>query len=117
MNPDLSWWPPSSAENGSRPIFVGDAKYKKLETLGSQNADIYQMLAYCTAGRSALCLLVYVAGERKPETYKIRHAGKTIEVASLDLSGTPEAILNEVRVLADRVKAYAHASPQALPAA
>ena len=49
MNPDLSWWPPIPAENGSRPIFVGDAKYKKLETLGSQNADIYQMLAYCTA--------------------------------------------------------------------
>ena len=50
-------------------------------------------------------------------TYKIRHAGKTIEVASLDLRGTPEDILNEVRCLADRVKAHAQASPQALPAA
>ena len=117
MNPDLSWWPASSAENGSRPIFVGDAKYKKLETLGSQNADIYQMLAYCTAADLPSGLLVHAAGERKPEAYKIRHAGKTIEVASLDLSGTPEAILNEVRGVADRVKAYAHASPQALPAA
>ena len=116
MNPDLSWWPPSSAENGSRPIFVGDAKYKKLETLGSQNADIYQMLAYCTAADLPSGLLVYAAGEGKPGAYKIRHADKTIEVASLDLSGTPEAILNEVRGLADRVKAYAHASPQALPA-
>ena len=117
MNPDLSWWPPRPAENGPRPIFVGDAKYKKLEPPGSENADIYQMLAYCTAADLPSGLLVYAAGERQPEAYKIRHAGKTIEVASLDLRGTPEAILNEVRGLADRVKAHAHAPPQALPAA
>ena len=116
MKPDLSWWPPGPAKNGSRPLFVGDAKYKKLETPGFEHADIYQMLAYCTAADLPSGLLVYAAGEGQPGAYKIRHAGKTIEVASIDLRGTPEAILDEVRRLAGRVKTHTHAS-QALLAA
>ncbi len=54
MKPDLSWWPSGTAGNGSQPIFVADAKYKKLEQRGFEHADIYQMLAYCTGGRSVL---------------------------------------------------------------
>ena len=57
MYPDLSWW----AE--SRPLFVGDAKYKKLDTPGFRHADIYQMLAYCTAADLPSGLLVYAAGK------------------------------------------------------
>ena len=111
MKPDLSWWPPVSANDGVRPLFVGDAKYKKLQPRGFEHHDIYQMLAYCTAADLPSGLLVYAAGEDKPGAYKIRHAGKTIEVASLDLRGTPEAILDEVRHLAGRVKTHTHASP------
>ena len=106
MCPDLSWW------DGSRPIFVGDAKYKKLKPQRFEHADIYQMLAYCTAADLTSGLLVYAAGEDEPGVYKIKHAGKTIEVAPLDLGGTPEAILGEVRRIAERVKA--HASPEVL---
>ena len=105
MYPDLSWWPAVPAMNGARPIFVGDAKYKKLETPGFQHADIYQMLAYCTAADLPSGLLVY-AGEGESSAHKIKHAGKTIEVASLDLAGTPEDILAEVRRLAEHVDAY-----------
>ena len=47
VKPDLSWWTPGSAGRGPLPRFVGDAKYKKLDTF--RHADIYQMLAYCTA--------------------------------------------------------------------
>ena len=106
MKPDLSQWPPGPVKNGTRPLFVGDAKYKKLETQGFQHADIYQMLAYCTAVDLPSGLLVYAAGEGERGAYKIKHAGKTIEVDWLDVSGTPEAILGEVRRLADRVKAH-----------
>ena len=106
MKPDLSWWPSGTAGNGSQPIFVGDAKYKTLEPERFENADIYQMLAYCTAADLPSGLLVY-AGEGESSAHKIKHAGKTIEVASLDLAGTPEAILGEVRRLAERVKAGA----------
>ena len=103
MKPDLSWWPSGTAGNGSQPIFVGDAKYKKLEQRGFEHADIYQMLAYCTAANLSYGLLVY-AGKGETSTHRIRHAGKTIEVASLDLAGTPEEILAQVRRLAGRVK-------------
>ena len=85
MQPDLSWWV------RARPAFVGDAKYKKLEPQGFRHADIYQMLAYCTAADLPSGLLNYAAGEDEPMSYQIRHAEKTIEVDSLDLSGTPEA--------------------------
>ena len=102
MQPDLSWWV------RARPAFVGDAKYKKLEPQGFRHADIYQMLAYCTAADLPSGLLVYAAGEDEPRSYQIRHAEKTIEVASLDLSGTPEEILDEVGRLADRVRSHRH---------
>ena len=112
MKPDLSWWSVGAAKNGSRPLFVGDAKYKKTDPQGFEHADIYQMLAYCTAADLPSGLLIYAAGEDKPGAYKIKHTGKpiTIEVASLDLRGTPEAILDEVRRLAGRVKTHTHAS-------
>ena len=111
VEPELSWWPPGSAGTGSLPCFVGDAKYKKLELQGFRHADIYQMLAYCTAAGLPSGLLIYAAGEDEPTTYRINHAGKTIEVASLDLSGTPEAILDSVRQLAGRVHDHVPDSP------
>ena len=116
MKPDISWWLRNPKERGALPIFVGDAKYKELDREGFEHADIYQMLAYCTAANLSSGLLVYAAGEGNPGVYKIEHADKTIEVASLNLEGTPEAILGEVGRLAERVDARIHASP-ALPAA
>ena len=110
MQPDLSRWPSVSTKRSARPIFVGDAKYKKLKPQGFEHADVYQMLAYCIAADLPSGLLVYAAGEGELGTYKIRYAGKTIEVASLDLTGTPEAILGEIRRLANRAKAHTHTS-------
>ena len=97
LKPDLSWW------SGGRCRFVGDAKYKRLRPSGFQHADIYQMLAYCTVLDLPSGLLVYAAGEDEPGKHRIRHIGKTIEVASLDLSGPPDKILDEVRWIARRV--------------
>ena len=111
MKPDLSWRLSGSSATGSLPCFVADAKYKKLVTPGFKHADIYQMLAYCTAAGLPSGLLIYAAGEDEPATYRINHAGKTIEVASLDLSGTPEAILDSVRQLAGRVHEHVLHSP------
>ena len=111
VEPDLSWW--STGQNGSEPHprFVGDAKYKKLELQGFRHADIYQMLAYCTAADLPSGLLIYADGEGEPAKYRINHAGKTIEVAALDLSGTPKAILDSVRQLAGRVHDHVLDSP------
>ena len=106
MEPDLSWWA-SRPGGGTLPRFVGDAKYKKLDTAGFRHADIYQMLAYCTAADLPSGLLIYADGEGEPAKYRIDHAEKTIEVAALDLSGAPEAILGDVERLAERVRVHA----------
>ena len=101
LEPDLSWWA------GGRCRFVGDAKYKRLDIAGFRHADMYQMLAYCTASGLSSGLLAYAAGEAEPGVHRIRNAGKTIEVVSVDLTGTPEMILSEVRRIAGRVQRMA----------
>lgn len=118
VQPDLSWWPSDPGRGEPHPIFVGDAKYKKLErderrdNPDFRHADIYQMLAYCTATDLPYGLLIYAAGEGEPDRYEIEHAGKTIEVVSMDLSGTPDDILGEVSRLGKliRVHAFSHAA-------
>ena len=105
--PDLSWWSPGYAGSGPHPRFVGDAKYKKLDAPGFRHADIYQVLAYCIAADLPSGLLVYAAGEDVAGQHRINHAGKAIEVATLNLTGAPEDILGEVDRLAERVRAHA----------
>ncbi len=101
LEPDLSWW------TGGRCRFVGDAKYKRLDSDAFRHPDVYQMLAYCTASGMPSGMLVYAEGEAEPGVYRIRNAGKTIEVVSLDLSGTPDMILSEVRTIGARVRRMA----------
>jgi hypothetical protein len=48
-------------------------------------------------------LLVYAAGEGEPVTHQVVHIGKELEVVTLDLCGSPSAILAQVRQLASRV--------------
>ena len=51
-----------------RPRAVIDAKYKAEKPAGYPNADLYQMLAYCTALRLSDGHLVYAKGsaEQRP---------------------------------------------------
>ena len=113
LYPDLFW------HIGNRPIFVGDAKYKRITSTDFPNADIYQMLAYCTAANLHSGMLTYAAEDHERGGHHVKHsitnANKTIEVTSIDLSGQPEEILDEVCRLATRVKV--HAGQQILSAA
>ncbi len=101
LKPDLVW------QEGSSYKFIGDAKYKYLEPKGFKHADIYQMLAYCTAANLPSGLLIYAAGDNKqPSTYRVKHICKTIEVATLDLRGEMKDILREVKCIAGLVKKH-----------
>ncbi|MCY3654994.1 MAG: hypothetical protein OXG95_00040 [Chloroflexi bacterium] len=100
--PDLMW---RSGPGGS-PAFVGDAKYKRIEPDGFRHADVYQMLAYCIASDLPSGLLVYSAKEHEPTSHLIRHIGKTIEIAALDLSRDPKAILEDVGRIAGIVRKH-----------
>ncbi|MXZ39911.1 MAG: restriction endonuclease [Holophagales bacterium] len=99
LKPDLSWW------NGLTCTFVGDAKYKRVKHAHVPNADLYQLLAYTTALDLPGGLLVYAEGEADDVEHRVRHAGKQLEIATLDLSGSIESLRSEVGRLAERVRA------------
>lgn len=101
LEPDLSWW-----QNG-RCRFVGDAKYKRVNVSGIKHPDLYQLLAYVIGLDLPAGLLVYAAGEAEAVEHVVAHAGKRLEVTTIDLSGTPTTILDRVDQLARRVRTLA----------
>lgn len=98
LAPDLCWY------RGGRPVFVGDVKYKRTRAGGVRHADLYQLLAYTVAADLPGGLLVYAAGEGEPVTHRVRHAGKDLVVAALDLARPPDGVLAQVAALADTVR-------------
>ena len=98
LKPDLTWWV------GGKCIFVGDAKYKKVDDKPVPNADLYQLLAYTTALDLPGGMLIYAKGEDKEIVHRVRHADKQIEIAALDLSGSIKQIDLRVQHLAKRVR-------------
>lgn len=109
LRPDLTWW------EGNRCWFVGDVKYKKLEgRKGGEkeepgkppNDDMYQLLAYVTAANLPGGMLIYAQWEGEAGTvkYTVRHCGKVLRVAALDLSGSLEEVLGRVKELAKEIK-------------
>ena len=97
LRPDMAW------RDGSRYTFVGDVKYKRADA-GVPNADLYQLLAYATALDLPGGLLIYAQGEREPMAHTVRHSGKRLEIATLDLSGTLEGTLERIGYLAQRIR-------------
>lgn len=99
LRPDISWW------DGNACAFVGDLKYKNIENRDVPNADLYQLLAYATALDLPGGMLIYAQGERDEGEYEIRHVGKRLQVAALDLSGGLDAVLERVAALANKIRA------------
>lgn len=90
------------AEDGI-PLAVADAKYKAEKPAGYPDADLYQMLAYCTALNLPEGHLVYAKGNAPHGSHRVKHAGIVIHQHALDLDQSPAALLDEVRVLARRI--------------
>ena len=98
--PDLTWW------EGGACLFVGDVKYKKVSDGGGvPNADLYQLLAYAAALGLPGGTLIYAKGESEEGEHIVRHVGKRLRVAALDLSGDLNAVLRRVDVLASAIAA------------
>ena len=100
LQPDLTWW------DGSKCMFVGDAKYKRVNVASTPNADLYQLLAYVTALDLPGGMLIYAQGESDDMVHRVRHSDKSLQVAALDLSGTLDDVLDRVRDLAGSVRGY-----------
>lgn len=83
-----------------------DAKYKAEKPRGYPNADLYQLLAYCTVLGLRNGHLVYAAGNEKAARHVVRQADIEILCHALTLSQPPEALLAEMRELAGKIAVY-----------
>jgi 5-methylcytosine-specific restriction enzyme subunit McrC len=96
IKPDLVW----HSSDGT-PLAVVDAKYKAEKPDGFPDADLYQMLAYCTALRLSDGHLVYAKGDAPHGSHRVRNAGVTIHQHALDLDQPARTLLADVHELAD----------------
>jgi 5-methylcytosine-specific restriction enzyme subunit McrC len=94
MKPDLVWYV------GGTALAVVDAKYKAEKPEGFPDADLYQLLAYCTALGLPAGHLVYARGEAEPRRHRIPGANVEIHCHTLDLRQTPQQLLDQLRRLA-----------------
>ncbi|WP_028851086.1 McrC family protein [Thermocrispum municipale] len=90
------------ADDGT-PLAVADAKYKTEKPQGFPDADLYQMLAYCTALNLPEGHLVYAQGKVPHTRHRIRNAGVVIHQHALDLDQPPGDLLSSVALLARRL--------------
>lgn len=100
MYPDLVWY----ADTG-KPVAVIDAKYKAEKPDGFPNADLYQLLAYCTAMRLPIGHLVYAKGNETGREYTVREAGVQVRAHTLDLALDPGDLLRSIGALAREIAA------------
>ncbi|MEU0270861.1 restriction endonuclease [Streptomyces sp. NPDC006307] len=98
MRPDLVLYGPDGAVRA-----VVDAKYKAEKREGFPDADLYQMLAYCTALGLSEGHLVYARGNASHAAHTVRHAGIVIHQHALDLDQDPAGLLRDVQTLAARL--------------
>lgn len=109
LRPDIVWKIRGSA------VAVIDAKYKAEKPTGYPNADLYQLLAYCTVLGLNCGHLIYAKGNEQPARHVVRRSGIEILCHALDLGQDPEALLAQMRDLAERIAAT-RSEPNALAA-
>ena len=80
-------------------------------------SDLYQLLAYTSVLNLPGGMLIYAKGEAEPVAHRVRHLGKSLEVAALDLSGTLDEVITRVEELAKGIKALRNEARNLRPAA
>lgn len=94
LRPDMVW-----RRDGSV-VAVLDAKYKVETERGVPEADLYQMLAYCTALGLPRGHLLYARGLGPVREHEVQRAGTVLSCRALDLDQEPEALLADVGYVA-----------------
>ena len=104
LRPDLVW------KVAGAPVAVVDAKYKTESPAGYPNADLYQLLAYCTVLGLRHGHLVYAKGSAEAAHHAVRRSGIEIRCHALDLTAQPADLLAQVSQLADHIAERAGAA-------
>jgi 5-methylcytosine-specific restriction enzyme subunit McrC len=101
LRPDIVWKIRGSA------VAVVDAKYKAEKPAGYPNADLYQLLAYCTVLGLRNGHLVYAKGDQEPARHIVRRSGIEIFCRAVDLDLEPDALLAQMYDLAGLISRLA----------
>ena len=96
---------PTSSGPPTTAIVVVDAKYKAEKPAGYPQADLYQLLAYCTVLGLREGHLVYAKGNESELTHDVRGTEIVIHCHTVDLDQAPSTLLGQVRSLAHRIAA------------
>jgi len=107
LRPDIVW------KIGGSPVAVVDAKYKAEKPAGYPNADLYQLLAYCTVLGLRNGHLVYAKGNENPARHVVRRSGIEIFCHAVDLDQEADQMLARMSHLAGNIAA---ARPESEPA-
>ena len=99
LRPDVVWKVRGSA------VAVIDAKYKAEKPAGYPNADLYQLLAYCTVLGLSNGHLVYAKGNEDPARHVVCHSGIEIFCHAVDLGQPPGVLLAQMNDLVGRIAA------------
>jgi 5-methylcytosine-specific restriction enzyme subunit McrC len=94
LRPDIVWRLRGTA------LAVVDAKYKAETPAGYPNADLYQLLAYCTVLGLRRGHLVYAKGSAEPAHHVVRRSGIEIICHAIDLDTEPTLLLARMNDLA-----------------
>ena len=86
-------------------LVVVDAKYKAERPAGFPQADLYQLLAYCTVLEAPEGHLIYAKGNKDEKHYAVRGSDVTIYCHTLDVAQSPERLLERISQLAKRFAA------------
>ena len=99
VRPDFVW------TDFGVPRVVVDAKYKAEKPSGFPQADLYQMLAYCTVLGLPVGHLVYAKGNEDARAHVVRRSGVRIVTHALDLDVEPAELLATMAELVDAMAA------------
>ena len=99
LRPDIVW------KIGGSPVAVVDAKYKAEKPAGYPNADLYQLLAYCTVLGLHNGHLVYAKGNENPAHHVVRRSGIEIFCHAVDLDQPADRLLVQMSDLGERIAA------------
>lgn len=107
MQPDLVFHTP-----GTGPSYVADIKYKLASDARGTSDDYYQLLAYTTAMNLPEGMLIYCRrqGDLRTRAVTVRNAGKRLVVQSIDLTGSPAQVEEEIAALAEAIRVGAASS-------
>jgi 5-methylcytosine-specific restriction enzyme subunit McrC len=94
LRPDIVWKIRGSV------VAVVDAKYKAEKPAGYPNADLYQLLAYCTVLGLPNGHLVYAKGNEETARHVVRRSGVEIFCHAVDLSLAPDRLISQMHDLA-----------------